>query len=145
MAKKKKDEPAEGQAAEAAPAEAPAETAPAEAADNGQPAAGEKISKMEAVRRILTDDPDMKPQEGIEAVKARFGLDLSTGNFSAYKSQIRAKDGTGKKRKTTAAPAAREPAPAKATGAMAAVKDFSALVDRHGAETVKALASLLGK
>lgn len=105
--------------------------------------ATEKVSKMEAVRRILADDSEMKPADGVAAVKARYGIEMSTSNFSAYKSQIRAK---GKEPGTSRKPKGRHTGitgggsfGADPLEAAEAVKD---LVDRFGAKTVKGLADL---
>jgi ribosomal protein S24E len=104
----------------------------------------ETISKMEAVRRVLAKDADMKPGDGVAAIKKEFGLDISTGNFSAYKSQIKAK---GKESKPAAAKG-RGGRPKVATAEASpldAAQQVKALVDRYGTETVKGLAELFGK
>jgi hypothetical protein len=96
----------------------------------------------------------LKPTEGIDAVKKQFGLEMSTGNFSAYKTQIRAESksprspvaakrkmgrpkGSGNKASPTAISGRANP--------LEAAQQVKALVDRYGADTVKGLAELLGK
>lgn len=59
------------------------------------PAAAEKISKADAVRRSLAEGIE-KPQEAVDYIKKQFGIEMSTGMFSSYKSQHKAAaDGGG--------------------------------------------------
>jgi hypothetical protein len=53
------------------------------------------LSKVDAVRKALAYDPDMKPVEGVKYIKKEFNIDITTSNFSAYKSQIRARQQRG--------------------------------------------------
>ena len=105
---------------------------------------------MEAVRRMLADDPEMKQGEGVEAIKKKYGLEMPTANFSAYKSQIKAKDREGspaqksKGGRPKAAPAKAPAAGASGASPLEAAQQVKALVDRYGAETVKGLADLFG-
>jgi hypothetical protein len=114
-----------------------------------QAQAAETISKMEAVRRLLADDPEMKPGDGIEAVKKRFGLEMSTGNFSAYKSQIRSKgkDGQAAPPKKGGRPKAQAAGASSGTAAdpYEAAQQVKVLVDKYGADSVKNLADLFRK
>jgi hypothetical protein len=99
---------------------------------------------------VLKDDPDMKPQDGVVAVKRLYGLEMSTGNFSAYNSQIRAKEregGPAKGKGKGGRPKKVEAAPTSAVGGnrLEAAKAVKALVDKYGAEQVKGLADLFAK
>jgi hypothetical protein len=47
---------------------------------------------MEAICRALAEGVD-SPTEGVAFVKARFGLEVATAMFPAYKSQLKAKGG----------------------------------------------------
>ena len=106
---------------------------------------------MEAVRRMLADDPEMKPGDGIEAIKKKYGLEMSPANFSAYKSQTRAKagegagKGKGKGGRPKAAPTKAPAAGASGADPLEAAQQVKALVGRYGADTVKGLADLFGK
>jgi hypothetical protein len=53
------------------------------------------VKKVEAVRQALAHDPDMKPVQGVKYIKTHFNIDITTSNFSAYKSQIRARQQKG--------------------------------------------------
>jgi hypothetical protein len=51
----------------------------------------ERVSKIEAVRRVLATNPNIKPQDGADAVKDRFGIEMGKTHFSSYKTHVRAK------------------------------------------------------
>jgi hypothetical protein len=51
------------------------------------------MSKMDAVRKALEEDPDITGKEGSEFVKKRFGLDVPANIFSQYRSTILKKQG----------------------------------------------------
>jgi hypothetical protein len=50
------------------------------------------ISKAEAVRRLMAETPDLKPQEAVIVIKERFGVELAPGHFSSYRSQLKARN-----------------------------------------------------
>jgi hypothetical protein len=54
--------------------------------------AAQKTRKIDAVRQVLEEDPDMKPAKGVRIIKERFGITMSPSHFSASKSQIRARE-----------------------------------------------------
>src|SRR5689334_17278087 len=111
------------------------------------PADEGKISKMEAVRRTLAEGVQ-SPTDGVAFIKERFGLDVSTAMFGAYKSQLKAKAGAGSKgkgkpgRKLGRKPAeARAAAPA-AGNPLEAARAVKEMVERYGAETVRGMVDL---
>jgi hypothetical protein len=116
--------------------------------------APETISKMEAVRRILGDNPATKPKDGVATIKTQYGLEMSPSNFSAYKSQIRTK--AAERPQASEAPKNKGGRPkgsgkkASAAGVseadpLEAAQQVKALVERYGAGTVKGLAELFGR
>ncbi len=57
------------------------------------PATEGKVSKADAVRAAMKEGVS-KPQEAVAFIKEKFGLDISTGMFSNYKSVLGKKDGS---------------------------------------------------
>jgi hypothetical protein len=105
-------------------------------------------TKVEAVRRALAEGVD-SPTEGVAFIKEHFGLEVSPGMFSAYKSQMRSKKGKpgrkpGRKPKSesgtaSAAGVSKAPTTDNLVGAVATVQQ---LVQQLGAETVRGLVDL---
>src|ERR1039457_321553 len=103
-------------------------------ATNGQ--TDKPISKMEAVRRTLTElGQDAKPLAIQSHVKSKFGLDMDTSVISAYKTTLKA---VKKPAKAATAPADKAPkAPAPKTDSGISMDDilaFKGLTDRIGAD-----------
>jgi hypothetical protein len=111
------------------------------------------ISKIDAVRSALKElGNDAMPGKIQDFVKEKFGLEMSTGHVSNYKSHLLKKKGKrGRKKKVVdAAPTAMAAAPVKAAAPVrvsvsltdiAAVKE---LVGRVGEDNLKNLIGLLG-
>ena len=99
---------------------------------------------MEAVRQAIDQNgKDIKPGEIIAFVKSKFGVTMSDGMASNYKSAILRK-GARKRRKL--AGAAKAPAPAGSSGiSLADIEAVKELADRLGAEKLQQLAEVLTK
>jgi hypothetical protein len=103
------------------------------------------VSKMEAVRQTLAHGIE-KPQEGVDHIKEKFGLDVPTGIFSSYKSAINSKKGS--------TPGKRGRKPKSATTGTSSVsndngknvlqlaQEVKALVGKYGADAVKGMADV---
>jgi hypothetical protein len=92
---------------------------------------------MEAVRRILAEDPEISPADGARAVQAHYGLRMAANTFRAYKSSM-------KRLAANRANPAHLSAPVDGADPLAAARQVKALVEQFGAETVKGLADLFG-
>lgn len=75
-----------------------------------------KITIAEAVRIILEESPDTKPNEGIELLQSRFGIETSKANWSSTASLARKKLISGD-----------EPSTGKTAARKSAGADFSML------------------
>jgi hypothetical protein len=108
---------------------------------------GEKLSKMEAVRRILMDHgKDSMPVEIQGYLQKQFGIKMDTGTISNYKSTIlmeRKKHGPPKAMKAWLPKAASAEPTDEIT--MSDIEAVKKLVDSMGAEKVRALAQVLAK
>jgi hypothetical protein len=119
-------------------------------ADTKSGAVGEKITKMEAVRRALAKmGRKAKPSEIQPYVKATFGIEMSTDHISTYKGNILNKK-RAKKPAAPAAPAAPDSKPRapRAAGGSILLEDVltaKALLDRIGAERLHVLIDGLAK
>jgi hypothetical protein len=105
--------------------------------------AGEKISKMEAVRQSLSElGADAKPLEIKDHLKSRFGITMEPNMISNYKSMIKS---GGSKSSLIRRPRGR-PASAGAAGGGFSIEDIQAVkevADRIGADKVMKLAAVL--
>jgi hypothetical protein len=103
---------------------------------------GAVTNKMEAMRRALGELGDAKNSDIQQFIKSKFGLDMSTAMISSYKTHIRKRGRTGRKRGRPAGSGA-----ARATSVaglnvddVRAVKD---LADRLGADKLRGLVDVL--
>jgi hypothetical protein len=105
------------------------------------------LTKSEAVRRVLAENPDITPSQGALVVKARYGIDVSTNTFSSFKS-------TFLKPKVAAVPSATAPpvpSPEPTTllpkplDPVQLLRDVRGLVEKYGAKTVADVAAVLGE
>jgi hypothetical protein len=101
--------------------------AKAKAAETEKP-----IKKTDAVRQTLADGVD-NPTEAVAHIKKKFDIDITTQQFSTYKSVIKSKGGSSGKRK-----AARK-GTVDVVDAASAVKE---LCSQIGPDKVKGLADL---
>jgi hypothetical protein len=131
-----------------------------EAAQQGAGQGGQKINKMEAMRRVLAKLGDDAPTQAIQSdLKESFGIDMTVKNIATYRSDIIKKRQQQKKANK---PAARKPEPAKVgpaprqeppvqqpagngpvTVRLEDVLALRSLVDRVGAENVRTLLAAL--
>src|SRR3954470_22504310 len=82
-----------------------------EGGTQGKNGGGEsKLTKMDAVRQALSEDPNLTGRDGGDFVRQRFGLEMSDKMFASYRSSLRL---AGKKKKGGRR-AATAPAPAAA-------------------------------
>jgi hypothetical protein len=102
---------------------------------------GPKVKKVDAVRQALAAGVD-NPTDAVAHIKKTFDLDITSQQFSTYKSVLKAKEGktTGKKM------AVRKPnAHAASKGQainMLDLETVKALVQRMGADQVRQIAGL---
>lgn len=120
-----------------APASPPPAPAPAEADEIVK-----SVKKAEAVRQcILAEGWDIQPADGVEWIKAKYGIEINPQHFSSTKSQLRKKEGEPSgKRGRPATGATTRTAGGSISEAVRAVKE---LVDKYGADEVRALLDLL--
>lgn len=138
MAKKKAEETDDSQAQEAAP--------------DGT------VTKTEAVKRALADGVT-KPQDGVEYVREKFGLEMTAQAFSATKSLLRKKggEGAGSGREARAAAPAEQTLPGGGVNGgnghvprngspdpVDLARQVKQLVAQYGAQAVKDMADVLG-
>lgn len=107
------------------------------------------ISKIDAVRAALKElGNDAMPGKIQDFVKEKFGLEMSTGHVSNYKSHLLKKKGKrGRKKKVAEAAPAAAVAAVKAPPTRVSLTDIAAvkdLVGRVGEDNLKNLIGLLG-
>jgi hypothetical protein len=122
------------------------------AADN------ERISKAEAIRRVMADGID-NPSLGSQEIKKRFGIEVTPQHFSATKAQMKSRAGSktpkgkpGRKPKAAAPSQSVEgylappPKPARTGGSelLDAMEAMKPLVASLGKEQVMRIVDLLG-
>jgi hypothetical protein len=113
-------------------------------------AGGKGITKMEAVRRALEELGSDAKRSAIQGfLRERFGIEMSPDHISNYKSDIRRGRG-GKKPagKKTAGEEAARAAAGKAAAAGISVEDVrlaKGLVERVGADRLRALIGVLAR
>jgi hypothetical protein len=100
---------------------------------------GEKITKADAVRNAIKEGVE-KPQEAVEWIKTKYGIEISTGMFSNYKSVLGKKDAKA----GSSNGAAKMGRPAKSGGSidLAALEDVKELVNKLGAAQVIQIAKI---
>ncbi|OAI38826.1 hypothetical protein AYO40_06315 [Planctomycetaceae bacterium SCGC AG-212-D15] len=113
----------------------------------GRPAAANgKISKMEAVRRVIGDTGSgTKPADIQDEVKKRFNIKMDTGTISNYKSTIMRLAARKKPGRKPGRPAKAHTA-TRATGASISIDDIKAvktLAERIGVDKLRQLADVL--
>jgi hypothetical protein len=127
-------------------------TSPKPAATNSQKVStattnGEKLSKMEAVRRVLTEHGrGTMPIDMQGYLQKQYSIKMDTGTISNYKSTIlkdRKKAGPAKAPKAWLPKAVPVESPDDIT--MSDIEAVKKLVDSMGADKVKALAQVLAK
>ena len=125
----------------ASPKAAPAKTAPGK-----KPETNGSISKMEAVRRILsTEGKDTMPLEIQGHLKKQFNIKMDPTVISTYKSSI-LRQGPGKKKMGRPKGQTAVHSTARASGASISIEDIlavKALAGRLGAERLRQLAEVL--
>ena len=113
-------------------------------------ATGEKITKMEAVRRALKKmGREAKPADMQPYIKDTFGIEMTTDHISTYKGTILNKQAKkpaaavtqAAPARKTQAPAPRTPAPTEAADSILLddVLTVKALLDRVGADRLRKL------
>jgi membrane-associated protease RseP (regulator of RpoE activity) len=112
------------------------------------PTATATISKADAVRAALAEGKD-SPEEGVEFIKTKYGIEMTKPTFSSYKAQDKArkaKAGNGKP-----APAAPRPKPVAASSNGHAgnpaelAREVKALVEKFGAVAVKEMTDVFAE
>jgi hypothetical protein len=107
-----------------------------------------KITQREAVTQALAAGQELPP-DGVKFIKDTFGMEMTNGNFSTLKSQIKKAAGESK-------PAGKpgRPAGAKATSAAKPsangnpadlARQVKALVGQYGAETIRDMVEVFAK
>jgi len=99
------------------------------------------MSKTDAIRQAIAAGHS-KPKAGVEWIKSKYGLDVSTQTFSTTKFQDAHKGVKGKKGRPATQPA---PKPAPVTGSAPAVelaKQVKVLCQMYGANAVVEMAAL---
>jgi hypothetical protein len=110
----------------------------------GIPKHKENISKMEGMRRALTELGNEASNKEIQAfLDSRFGIDMDLSMISNYKSSLKA---AASKSTVAAKPAMSAPRTNATTGiSLDEIRAVKEVVDMIGAEKVKQLAEVLGK
>ena len=100
------------------------------------------VSKMEAVRQTLAAGID-KPQDGVDHIKEKFGLDVPTAIFSSYKSAINSKKSKrGRNGKAGASGVEVSSKGSFNANGIQLAQEVKALVGKYGAEAVKGMADV---
>lgn len=119
---------------------------PTKAAPAKKPAADASISKMEAVRRVLSSSgKDTMPLEIQDQLKKQFNIKMDPTVISTYKSSI-LKKGTPKKAVKLGRPTGSSVKSVKASGDGISIEDIQAvksLAERIGVEKLRQLAEVL--
>jgi hypothetical protein len=109
----------------------------------GIPKNQESISKMEGVRRALTELGNEAGNKDIQGfLKSRFGIEMDLAMISNYKSSLKAAGKSAPTRKPS------QPAGQSASGNGISLDDIRAVkevIDKVGAEKVRQLTEVLGK
>lgn len=117
----------------------------AKKAETAEAASDEKITQKEAVKRAIAAGKEL-PKEGVEYIKATFGMELNPGAFSTLKTLLKSENGSSpkKKRGRPAASATATPVMTKGKTANAAelARGVKALVAQHGADAVAEMAKV---
>jgi hypothetical protein len=103
------------------------------------------IKKTDAVRQTLAEGVD-NPTQAVDHIKKKFGIDITTQQFSTYKSNLKAKGTGGSGRKSASRRSGTEIGNGRAArGALDVIDAASAvkeLCGQIGADKVKRLAGL---
>lgn len=106
---------------------------------------GKAPSKADMVRAAVAEGIE-KPQEGVDFIKARFGVEMGKPMFSSYRAQQKARE-----RKAAGEPAAARrssvaapPRNAAPGGIVADIADIRRLLATHGKEGLRELIEVLG-
>jgi hypothetical protein len=128
---------------EETPDETPPEACEDLQAQTGEPSTELKppplaVKKVDAVRAALAEGID-SPDEAVDFIKRRFGIDLPKPQFSSYKSQLKAKGAAN-------APGTGKPPTATTAGTEGDVVDdlevLKRLVAKFGADKVRRMVGL---
>lgn len=116
----------------------------------------EKVTKSDAVRAALKEGVD-KPQDAVEWIKTKYGIEITPQHFSSYKSQIKKQEGTGGgvgggngqrrgHRSNAEATATITGGAGVNNGSPAELaRAVKSLVERHGAGAVKEMVDVFGE
>ena len=104
------------------------------------------MKKVDAVKEAISAGM-LKPLDGVNFVKEKFGIDITPQAFSTTKSQIKAKEGSGKQGKATKAPKATTPTGHDSMGGSPAelARSVKTLVEKFGAGAVQDMAGVFGE
>jgi hypothetical protein len=118
-------------------------------------AAETKVTKTAAVKAALAEGVD-SPEEGVDFIRKRFGIEMGRQHFSATKSQLKRKEAAapqdgrkarGARQAPEASPQVAPATPSPANGEpdlIESLETLKPLIASYGAEKVKRLVDLLG-